>query len=187
MACSEGPYQRHLQHARPTARQLRFPRNSGLRFGARRLPRPNETKSLAQPASASSRGCRSLPSESARSRVSSTPEALGGPRRASATPLAEHRSRVAEVRRSPPARPPGQFRLRRRGRAVALNQAVPGSCRPGTHPPTRLDPPPRHRRRYSARRADAVRDCAAHPAGSSAPTSAITSPASTSAASSPAP
>lgn len=53
----------------------RAPRNSGPRFGGPSLLRPNEGRSLAQPGSASSRGCRSLPSASARTRVSSLWEA----------------------------------------------------------------------------------------------------------------
>ena len=56
-----------------------YPRNSGPPFGGPRLPRPNEGRSLAQPASASSRGCRSLRSASARTFVSSYP-AVSGPR-----------------------------------------------------------------------------------------------------------
>jgi hypothetical protein len=52
-------------------RETRFPRKSGPRFGGSRLPRPSETRSLAKPASAASRSCRSLRSESGRTRVSS--------------------------------------------------------------------------------------------------------------------
>ena len=60
-----------------------FPRDSGPRFRGSRLPRPSEGRPLAQPASASSRGCRSLHPASARARVSSrasvSSRALGTP------------------------------------------------------------------------------------------------------------
>jgi hypothetical protein len=67
------------------------PRKPGPRFGGPRLSRPNEWRSLAQPACASSRGCRSLRSASARTRVSSRASAtresalVAGPTRAAAT------------------------------------------------------------------------------------------------------
>jgi hypothetical protein len=76
------PSGRRGSGSHPAARVPRLPRNSGPWFGGPPLSRPNKGRSPAQPASASSRGCRSKPSASARTRVSSLgglPVAVGWP------------------------------------------------------------------------------------------------------------
>jgi hypothetical protein len=124
----------------PASARARVPRNSGRRFGESPLPRPNEGRSLAQPASASSRGCRSLRSASARTRVSSVAVKSSSPAwatayfhlaaspRLSRSHNAERPGRAIACDRShQPARP--AFRaFDRRDRRPAVRSAAKGSC-----------------------------------------------------------